>query len=448
MSAGDNSPKRNRFRVWSIAAAIVLLLAGAGYLLSQKSSSTSSSSSQAPGGSAKPGGRRGGGPIPVSAVKVTRGNMGVYINALGTVTPVYTVTVASRVAGQLMEVRYREGQIVQKGQILATVDPRPYLATVTQAQGQLQRDQAALKNALIDLDRYRTVYAQHAIPEQQVATQTATVEQDQGTVKVDQGNLDAAQVNLDYATIRAPISGRVGLRTVDPGNLVQANGTSGIATITQLQPITVIFTMAEDYIDDVARQMRSGRKLIVNALDRSDEHQIEQGTLLTLDNQIDVTTGTVRARARFDNKDYALFPNEFVNASLLVRTLMGVNLIPTAAIQRNNDIAFVYVIDPATSTVHSTDIQVADVNGNTAAVTGVTTGQMLVSDGFDRLTDNAKVSVRQGGNPGGGNLNANEPSPASMKANEANPATSGNAQSSGSTANPHKRSHGQESKQQ
>lgn len=373
--------------------------------------------------------------------------MGVYINALGTVTPVYTVTVASRVAGQLMDVRYREGQIVQKGQVLATVDPRPYLATVTQAQGQLQRDQAALKNALIDLDRYRTVYAQHAIPEQQVATQTAAVEQDQGTVKVDQGNLDAAQVNLDYATIRAPISGRVGLRTVDPGNLVQANATSGIATITQLQPITVIFTMAEDYIDEVARQMRAGHKLTVNALDRSDEHQIAQGSLLTIDNQIDVTTGTVRARARFDNKDYALFPNEFVNASLLVRTLTGVNLIPTAAIQRNNDIAFVYVIDPATSTVHSTDIQVADVTGNTAAVTGVTPGMMLVSDGFDRLVDGGKVSVRQGGTQGG-NQNANGPSPASMKANAANPATSGTVRSSGSSPNPHTGAHGQESKQQ
>jgi multidrug efflux system membrane fusion protein len=282
---------------------------------------------------------------------------------------------------------------------------------------------------MIDLDRYKTVYAQHAIPEQQLATQVATVDQDQGTVKLDQGNLDAAQINVDYATITSPIDGRVGLRTVDPGNLVQANGTTGIVTITQLQPITVIFTMPEDDIDQVAADMRAGKKIQVKALDRTDEHQVDQGTLLTLDNQIDVTSATVRGRATFANKKSELFPNEFVNVSVLVKTLMGVNLIPTAAIQRNNDVAFVYVVDTAKSTVHSRNIQVATINGNTAAVTGVVPGETLVTDGFDRLVDNGKVAVREQGVPDG-NTNANEPSSESMKANEANPSTSGNAQSS------------------
>lgn len=380
-------------RRWTVSIAAVLLLGGGGYLLSQRppggSSSTGSSSS---GGK---GGRRGaGGPTPVSVAKVTRGNIGVYINALGTVTPVYTVTVASRVAGELVDVRYHEGQIVQKGDILATIDPRPYQATVTQAEGQLQRDQALLKNALLDLSRYQTVFAQHAIPEQTVATQEATVEQDRGTVKVDQGNLDAAQVNLDYSTIRSPITGRVGLRTVDPGNIVPANGATGIATITQLQPITVIFTMAEDYIDQVVAQMRVGHKLAVEALDRSSENLIATGTVLTLDNQIDLTSGTVRVRATFANPHNELFPNEFVNAKLLVKTLMGVNLIPTAAIQRNNDVAYVYVVNPQSSVVQSRNIQIANTSGNVAAVTGVTVGETLVTDGFDRLTDGAKVAIR------------------------------------------------------
>ena len=397
--AASNKPRKH----WAVWAAFILILCGAGFLLSQHATNTASSG---PSGAGQKG-KRGGGAIPVSVAKVTRGNIGVYINALGTVTPVYTVTVTSRVVGQLMDVRYREGQIVQKGQVLAVLDARPYEAVLTQAQGQLARDQAQLKNASIDLDRYQTVLAQHAIPEQTVATQQAVVEQDQGTVKIDQGTLESAQVNLDYATIRSPITGRVGLRTVDPGNIVQANGTTGIATITQLQPITVIFNMAEDYIDEVATQLRAGHKLRVDALDRSDETELAQGTVLTVDNQIDTTTGTVRVRATFANRDYKLFPNEFVNARLLVRTLNNVNLIPTAAIQRNNDVAFVYVADPKTNTVHARDINIATTSGITAAVTGVNAGEMLVTDGFDRLTDGGKVTTRARP-PGGGTPAANK----------------------------------------
>jgi multidrug efflux system membrane fusion protein len=282
-----------------------------------------------------------------------------------------------------------------------------------QAQGQLQRDQALLANAKIDLERYKSAYEQHAIPQQTMATQESLINQDEGIVKLDQGNVEAAKVNVDYARITAPITGRVGLRPVDPGNIVAANGTVALLTITQLQPITVIFTMAEDYIHDVATQLRAGHTLRVDALDRDNSTHLAQGTLLTLDNQIDTTTGTVKVKANFANSDFRLFPNEFVNAKLLVKTLVGVNLIPIAAIQRNNDVAFVYVIDESNDTVKSRNVTIAATDGATAAVTGVTTGEKVVTDGFDKLQDGVKISIRaprpsrpgadgSGGGAGGG----------------------------------------------
>jgi membrane fusion protein, multidrug efflux system len=388
--------KRHRWVVWLI----VICVFGVAAYFFPRLTSQPQAQAQAKGGK---GGRGGaGGPIPVSAAAVTKGNMGEYIEALGTVTPVYTVTVASRVVGALTEVHYKEGQIVHKGDLLAVIDPRPYAALVTQAQGQLQRDQALLENARVDLMRYQTAVAQHAIPEQQVATQQATVHQDEGTVKVDEGNLEAAKVNLDYTRITSPIDGRVGLRTVDPGNIVPANGTTGIVTITQLQPITVIFTMAEDYISDVIAQLRAGHKLRVDALSRDDQSELAQGTVLTLDNQIDPSTGTVRVRASFVNRDNKLFPNEFVNAKLLVRTLTGVNIIPMAAIQRNNDVSFVYVVN-ADKSVQSRNINVATSDGTNAAATGVNPGETVVTDGFDKLQDGSKVVLRKpvGQNPPG-----------------------------------------------
>lgn len=394
--------------------AAIFILAGGGYWLFQQSSSQATVIAQTmPKGGGK--GRRGGGggPIPVAAEAVKKGNMGVYINALGTVTPVYTVSITSRVAGQLMDVHYKEGQIVHKGDLLATIDARPYEAAYMQAQGQLQRDQALLANAKIDLERYKTAYEQHAIPQQTMATQESLINQDEGIVKLDQGNVEAAKVNVDYARITSPITGRVGLRPVDPGNIVAANGTTALLTITQLQPITVIFTMAEDYIHDVATQLRAGHTLRVDALDRDNSTHLAQGTLLTLDNQIDTTTGTVKVKANFANNDFRLFPNEFVNAKLLVKTLTGVNLIPIAAIQRNNDVAFVYVVDESNDTVKSRNVTIAATDAATAAVTGVTTGEKVVTDGFDKLQDGVKVSLRaprpvrpgadgSGGGAGGG----------------------------------------------
>ncbi len=393
-AAGEKRPadppvkKKSRWFAWLIVIAIVL---GGGILLSQRHSS--SGQSTAAGASGR---RGGGGAIPVATAVVQKGNMGEYINALGTVTSVYTVTVTSRVAGQLTEVRYREGQTVHKGDLLAVIDPRPYQATVLQAEGQLERDEATLANARIDLNRYTTAFSQHAVPEQTLATQNAAVNQDEGTVKLDQGNLDAAKVNADYTQIRAPIDGRVGLRSVDPGNIVQANGTTGLLTITQLQPITVIFTMAEGYISDVVTEMQKGHKLRVDALSADNETELSQGTLLTVDNLVDTTTATVKARASFQNRDYKLFPNEFVNVKLLVKTLMGVNIVPNAAIQRNNTVAFVYVVNEG-RTVKSANVMVASNDGNQSAVTGVKPGDVVVTDGFDKLQDGAKVVVRKPG---------------------------------------------------
>jgi multidrug efflux system membrane fusion protein len=333
-------------------------------------------------------------PTPVAAAPVTSGNIDIYLDALGTVTPVYTVTVASRVAGELTQVRYQEGHMVKKNELLAVIDPRPYQAVLVQSQGQLSRDEAALKNARIDLARYQDSFKEHAISQQQLATQQALVDQDEGTVKIDQGNLDAAQVNVDYTRIVSPIDGRVGLRTVDPGNIVPANGTTGIATITQLQPITVIFTIAEDSLSDVLEAMATGRSLAVKALDRTKQHELADGILLTVDNQINTTTGTVRARATFPNTHNELFPNQFVNARLLVKTLTQVDLVPEAAIQRTNDSAFVYVIQ-GDGTVKQQAIKIQATEGEVSAATGVDPGTQVVTDGFDRLQNGSKVTIRK-----------------------------------------------------
>jgi multidrug efflux system membrane fusion protein len=333
-------------------------------------------------------------PIPVSAEAVKLGSIDIYLDALGTVVPVNTVTVTSRVGGELTEVHYQEGKMVNKGDLLAVIDPRPYSALVLQAQGQLARDLALLKNARIDLDRYKNAYVQHAIPEQQLATQEALVEQDDGVVKLDQGNLAAAQVNLDYTRIVSPIDGRVGLRGVDPGNIVSANGSVALATITQLQPITVIFNLAEDDLGQVAAPIAAGKILPVKVLDRAQSRVIATGTLITIDNQINPTTGTVRARAVFPNLSNELFPNQFVNARLLVKTLTQVDLAPVAAIQRNNDAAFVYVVQ-ADGTVQSRGVKIVAIEGEVAAVTGVDPGDKLVTDGFDKLQGGTKVAVRK-----------------------------------------------------
>jgi multidrug efflux system membrane fusion protein len=332
--------------------------------------------------------------IPVSTGVAKIGDINIYLDALGTVTPVYTVTVTSRVAGELTAVLYKEGQMVKRNDLLAVIDPRPYQAILVQAQGQLARDEALLKNARLDLVRYQNAFEQHAIPEQQLATQQALVDQYAGVVQLDQGNMASAQINVDYTRITSPIEGRVGLRSVDPGNIVTADGSTGLATITQLQPITVIFNISEDDLSQVTEQTTSGRQLLVDAFDRSQQHKIAEGTLITLDNQINTTTGTVKARATFANKKNELFPNQFVNARLLVRTLAKVNLVPAASVQRNSDAAFVYVVQPD-GTVKSRDVKIVATEGEIAAVTGVQPGEELVTDGFDKLQSGSRIVVRQ-----------------------------------------------------
>jgi multidrug efflux system membrane fusion protein len=331
--------------------------------------------------------------IPVSTGRARVGDINIYLDALGTVTPVNTVTVTSRVAGELTAVLYTEGQMVKKNDLLAVIDPRPYQALLVQAHGQLARDEALLKNARLDLVRYQNAYEQHAIPEQQLATQQALVDQDSGAVELDQGNLAAAQVNVDYTRITSPIDGRVGLRSVDPGNLVAAGGSTPLAVITQLQPITVVFTISEDDLTRVTEQTSAGRTLSVSALDRAQQHRIAEGTLLTLDNQINTATGTVKARATFPNLKSELFPNQFVNVRLLVKTLSKVNLVPAASVQRNGDVAFVYVVQPD-GTVKSVDVKVVATEAESTAVTGVAPGDELVTDGFDKLQSGTKIVVR------------------------------------------------------
>jgi multidrug efflux system membrane fusion protein len=283
--------------------------------------------------------------------------------------------------------------MVRQGDVLAEIDPRPFQAQLTQAEGQYERDIALLENARIDLIRFQTAYSKNAIPKQQLDTQVATVHQLEGTVKNDQGLIEAAKVQLVYCKITSPISGRVGLRLVDPGNVVHATDTTGMLVITQLQPISVIFTAAEDNIPQIQKHLRNGSRLMVEALDRSQTKKLATGTLLTIDNEINANTGTVRLKATFPNHDNALFPNQFVNARLLVNTQHGVTLVPTAAIQRNAQGAFVYVLKPDQTAAMQT-ISVGTTDGNIAAVEGLNAGDVVAVDGFDKLQNGVKVVAR------------------------------------------------------
>jgi len=342
-------------------------------------------------------------PTMISAAEAKQGDIGVYLSALGTVTPVYTVTVTSRVQGEITKVYYQEGQMAKKGDPLLEIDPRPYQAALTQVEGQLAHDQAVLNEAKIDLDRYQQAFNRNAIAKQQLDDQQQVVLQDEGTVRNDEGQLANAKVNLEYTHITAPIDGRVGLRQVDPGNIVQANSATSLVVITQLQPITVIFSIAEDYLDQIQAQVRKGKKLPVDALDRGQSIKIASGYLLTLDNVIDTTTGTLKLKAVFPNSDGALFPNQFVNTRLLVDTQKNVVLIPTPAIQRNAQTAFVYVVK-SDQTAAMRIVTPGTTDAGLTAVDGLQAGEQVAVTGFDKLQDGSKVTIRaaNGGAPGAG----------------------------------------------
>jgi membrane fusion protein, multidrug efflux system len=328
---------------------------------------------------------------PVVAVRALRGDIGVYYAGLGAVTPIHTVTVRSRVDGQLMRVHYTEGDMVKENDLLAEIDPRPFQVQLEQAQGQLAKDQAMLANARVDMERYAKLLKQNAVQEQLYATQQAAVRQDEGIVKADQGAVDSAQLNLVYSKITAPISGRVGLRLVDPGNIVHASDANGLLVITEIQPISVLFTLAEDQLQVVLRKLAAHQRLRAETYDRENQNLIAAGTLTTVDNQIDPSTGTLRLRAVFDNRNSELFPNQFVNVRLLVEKIRGATLIPTAAIQRTPTSKFVYLVKPD-STVTVRPITDGVTQGEESQITsGLNPGEVVVLTGVDRLQEGSPV---------------------------------------------------------
>ena len=354
------------------------------------------------------GATMGGGAVTVLAAVAQKGDIGVYLEAIGTVTPVYTTSVTSQVTGQVTAVHYTEGQIVQKGDPLVDIDPRPFEAQLAQVQGTLIKDQHVLAQAQMDLERYREAWSKNAIAKQTMEDQEKIVQQDEGTVKADEGMVQYDQVQVGWCHITAPFTGRVGLRLVDPGNVVQANSTTNpLVVITEEQPITVIFTLSEDLLGQVEAQLRKGRRLTVDAWDRAVKTKIASGVLLTVDNQIDTTTGTVKLRAQFQNRDRALFPNQFVNARLLVETLKDMTLVPTSTIQHNGQVAFVYVIENGAAQMRNVTPGVTE--GSRTAVTGINPGDVVINSSFEKLQPNMKVVVAKHTPPAGSTSGSGEP---------------------------------------
>ncbi len=388
-------PKRKKLIVIGILALVAVIAAV--YYYKQPTETPDHQSQQSEGkrghGEGKHGRSEADAPIAVAIETTTQADFPVYLNGLGTVTPLRTVTVKPRVDGQLMKVAFTEGQMVKEGDLLAEIDPRPYQALLMQAEGQLQRDEALLKNAQIDLVRYKTLLEQDSIAAQQMVTQEALINQDKGIIEIDKGLVANAKLQLLYTRITSPITGRLGLRLVDQGNIVHANDTNGLVVITQIQPISVIFTLPEDRVRSVMKKYRSGEVLPVEAFDRRGQSLLAQGQLWAVDNQIDTSTGTVKLKGQFANEDNALFSNQFVNIKMQMDTLHAVTIMPTAAIQRGIMGTFAYVVQED-QTVTVRPITLGPVEGEKVAVeTGLKPGEQVVIDGADKLREGSKVKL-------------------------------------------------------
>ncbi len=407
------NPRPRQRRWWLMLVVILLLAAGGGaayyYFVMMPAKNAVPAAGGPPGG--RPGGPGGPGgfgglggfsrPTPVAVARAATANVDVYLNGLGSVTPVGTVTVRSRIDGQLMQVHFREGQVVKAGDLLAEIDSRAYQVQLAQAQGQMQKDEALLANARIDLERYRTLFAQDSGSKQQLDTQASLVRQYEGVVKIDQAQIDNARLQLDYARITAPISGRLGLRQVDPGNMVRAGDAAGLVVITQLEPIAVVFTLPEDNVQRVMDRLRRGARIAVDAYDRAGKVKLASGTLLTLDNQIDPATGAVKLKAQFDNRDARLFPSQFVNVRMLIETLNSATVIPAQAVQRGARGTFVYVVKPD-RTVTIKTVKLGQTQGQNVVIEeGLDAGDSVVIDGAERLREGATVELPGDAPPAG-----------------------------------------------
>ncbi len=400
----DASADKPSKSLWWLGALVVAGLAlGVWYFRGGRTPSEAAnpSAAAAPGRGGRGGPGMGNFSVPVVAAAAQKGDLPVYFNGLGTATAFNTVTVRSGVDGQLINVAFREGQYVHEGDLLAQVDPRPFEVQLEQAQGLLTKDQAQHKDAEANLERYKLLFKEGVIPQQQLDTQAALVGQFDGAIKSDQSQIDNAKLQLTYSRITAPISGRVGLRLVDPGNIVHANDTNGIVVITQLQPIAVLFSLPQDDLPQVNTKLRAGVQLNVEAYDRDDTTKIAAGKLLTIDNQIDPTTGTYKLKSIFNNSDNALFPNQFVNIHLLVDTMRNLIIVPASAIQRGPQGTYVYAVG-ADNTVKIRTVTVALTTANSVGlIGGVNAGDVVVVDGQDKLQDGSKVTPTMAGAAGG-----------------------------------------------